>query len=296
MNVTITGASGFLGGAIDTHLKSIGDETSSYRVRYPLSPDTPGPSGDVLLHCSGIAHVSCPDTALVHAVNHELVVQSAGWAKAKGYNHFIFLSTALVWDDRLETIDATRDNPVPNSDYGKAKLAAEQEILELSNSSFWVSVIRLPLVYGPGVKGNLARLIDAVASWPVCPLGSKHALRSVTGVKTINRFVDHLIRHPKSGIYTLVETPQLSTLEMVRFIAEALPSNGMVVPIPGFVRPVLDRMSPGVSKRLLHSRVIKDQSLKQTGFDPAIGEDELRRGFAEMALHRYRQTERKNAR
>jgi len=295
MSVTITGSSGFLAGAIETYLASKGRSIAHFHVRHPLNPDASGPGGEVLVHCSGIAHATCPDTALVHTVNHQLVVQTAQWAQASGYSQFVFLSTALVWDETLETIDTDRTSAQPNTEYGKAKLAAEQDILRLESSSFTVSVVRLPLMYGPGVKGNLARLIDAVARWPVCPLGSKHALRSVTGVATLNRFVEHLIRHPASGIYTLVETPQLSTLEIVRFIAEALPSHGMVLPVPGFARPILDRMSPGVSKRLLHSRVINDKSVQRTGFDPTISEDELRRGFVEMALHRYRETERKNA-
>lgn len=295
MTVTITGAAGFLGSAVDTYLKSIGDETAHFRVRHPFKTDTPGPSGDVLLHCAGIAHAACPDASLVHTVNHELVVQTVQWAQAKEYKHFVFLSTALVWDDTLEQIDTTNNNPQPNTEYGRAKLAAEHDILNLANGSFTVSVVRLPLMYGPGVKGNLARLIDAVARWPVCPLGSRTALRSVTGVATLNRFVEHLVRYPQTGIYTLVETPQLSTLEMVQLIGAALPSRRMIVPLPGFSRPILDRISLGISKRLLHSRVINDQTVRQAGFDPAVSEDELRHGFAEMALHHYRQAERKNA-
>jgi nucleoside-diphosphate-sugar epimerase len=296
MNITITGASGFLGNAIEKYLESKGETTERFRVRYPLSLSTPGPSGDAFLHCAGIAHAAYPDIALVYAVNHELAVQAARLAKARGYSHFIFLSTALVWNDTLEKIDANEDNPLPNTEYGKAKLAAEHDIMYLSSNCFSVSVVRLPLVYGPGVKGNLARLIDAVARWPVCPLGYRHALRSVTGVATLNRFVEHLIRYPESGIYTLIETPKLSTLEMVRLIADALPNHGMIVPLPDFARPLFDRMSPGISKRLLHSRVINDQSVTLTGFDPTISEDELRHGLAEMTLHRYLQTERKNAR
>ncbi len=293
LNVTITGASGFIGSNIASHFATIGAGVSRYSIRYPLVSESTGPTGDVLIHCAGIAHTSFPDSDLVYQANHKLPVQTARWAKANGYGHFVFLSTALVWDESLELIDAARDAPVPNTDYGKAKLAAEEDISRLTSSSFAVSIVRLPLVYGPGVKGNLARLIDAVAKWPVCPLGSKEAIRSVTGVSTISRFVEHLVRGRKTGVYTLVDTPRLSTFEMVRYAHDALPNAGMVIPLPRFTRPVLDRMSPSIAKRLLHSRVIIDNTVRKTGFDPLVQKEDVRRGFGQMTHHRYEATQRK---
>ena len=270
-----------------------GTQVSRYSVRYPQTTDSTGPSGNVLIHCAGIAHAALPDPALIYQANHKLPVQTAIWAKEKGYSHFVFLSTGLVWDESLEVIDTGKDIPTPDTHYGKAKLAAEIEILGLADRSFAVSIVRLPLVYGPGVKGNLARLIDAVASWPACPLGSRKAIRSVTAVSTIIRFIEHLVRIQQTGIYTLIDTPRLSTFEMVRFIQAGLPNCGLAIPLPSFVRPVLDRVTPSISRRLLHSREIVDNSVRETGFDPIIEREAVREGFAQMARRHYEQAQRK---
>ena len=295
MNVTITGASGFIGSHLVSHFSERETNVGRYSVRYPLSADTVGPVGDVLVNCAGIAHTTYPDSVLVHQANRDLPVQTAQWAKSSGYTHYVFLSTTLVWDESLELIETERDVPEPNTEYGKAKLAAEKDIMSLTSSSFSVSVIRLPLVYGPGVKGNLVRLIDAVAKWPVCPLGSKEAVRSVTGLSTIGRFIEHVIKNRNQGVFTLIDTPQLTTFDMVRYIKDALPKSGAAIPLPYVTRFVLDRVSPAISTRLLHCRVIVDNSVRETGFDPSVETDVVRRDFGQMARHRYEQIQRKQS-
>lgn len=292
-NMTITGASGFIGSHLDSYFDAGETKVNRHSVRYPLSVDSIGPDGDVLVHCAGIAHTAFPDSALVHQANHDLPVQTALWAKSHGYTHYVFLSTTLVWDESLELIETESDVPEPNTEYGKAKLAAEKDIMSLASSSFSVSVIRLPLVYGPGVKGNLVRLIDAVAKWPVCPLGSKAAVRSVTGLSTISRFIEFVIKNRHQGVFTLIDTPQLTTLDMVRYLKDALPKSCAVVPLPYVTRFVLDRISPAISKRLLHSRVIVDNSVRETGFDPSVESEVVRRSFGQMARDRYDRIYRK---
>ena len=293
LRTTITGPSGFIGSNLLSHFADCGAQVSCYNLRYPQRFGSAGPSGDVLIHCAGIAHTEFPDPDLIHQANHELPLQTAEWAKAKGYAHFVFLSTSLVWDESLEVIDTGRDTPTPNTHYGKAKLAAEQDILDLTSRSFAVSVVRLPLVYGPGVKGNLARLIDAVTNWTVCPLGSREAIRSVTGVSTIGLFIQHLVDYRLTGVFTLVDTPKISTFEMVCLLRNGLPSSGITVPLPRFTRLALDRVSPSISRRLLHSRVIMDNTVRETGFNPIVEREVVRDGFTQMARRHYEYAQRK---
>lgn len=271
------------------HLNSHGIETNPFAVRHPLSIGESGPEGEVLVHCAGIAHASDPDDAAVHRVNHQLAVQTCEWAKAHGYRHLIFLSSTLVWDDSIQEIRTWTDRPQPNTEYGRAKLAAEEDLNQIASEGFLVSVIRLPLVYGPGVKGNLARLIDAVATWPLLPLGSSTAERSLTGVETLNGFIQFLIRHPQSGVFTLVDSRNVSTQDMIHMIAEGLPTHGIVISAPAFAKPILDVVSPSVSKRLFGSRVIHDRSVRDLGYNPTVSDEKLAASFREMAFCRYRE-------
>ena len=293
--ITITGGSGFLAQSIYDHLIQLSLDPVCFKVRYPLSIDAAGPVGKVLIHCAGIAHSNHPDPEVVRNANHLLAFQTAIWARANGYSCFILLSSVLVWDDSLEEVDSVADEPNPNTEYGIAKLSAERDIQKLRDTDFDIVIIRLPLMYGRGVKGNLARLIDAVALWPICPLGTFSARRSITSVQTLSRFVEYLIKKPVTGVFTLIDTPAISTMEMIRMIAEYLPTHGVVAPVPGFVSSLSCALLPSVSKRLFGSRIIRDGTVLGSGFDPVISDEERAIQFRSMVRTRYKQITEKRA-
>jgi len=245
-------------------------------------PDETAPSGEILIHCAGIAHVHYPDESLVWQANHQLAVDVARWARSSGCRHFIFLSSALVWDQARTDIDTAADIPKPDTVYGQAKLAAERDIAALEAPDFRVTVIRLPLVYGPGVQGNLEKMIRAVVEWPVCPIGSKTANRSVVGTATITRFIRHCIDGQIAGTFALVDTPAISTFDMLCTISGAVPSPALLIPAPAWTQSLLGVFRSALARRLFSSRVIHDTSVVQAGFDPIVSRERLTQGFSHM--------------
>ena len=104
---------------------------------------------------AGIAHIkeTKENAELYYKVNRDLAIETAKKAKAQGVKQFVFLSTMSVYG--METGVITKETiPHPKNNYGKSKLQAEEKILSLSDEDFKVCIIRPPMVYGEGCKGN----------------------------------------------------------------------------------------------------------------------------------------------
>lgn len=285
--VTITGASGFIGGHLCRYLSEVspGFIVNTLSVRGDLEALRSGPTGDILVHCAGIAHSTSNEKREITRINEELPFETARWARQAGYGQFLFFSSALVWGDHQQTVDVGKDVPEPSSVYGKAKLAAELRLRELSTEGFVVSIVRLPLVYGPGVKGNLARLIDLITRWPLIPVGSRTAMRSLCGVDTIGRFVSHLIDNRLGGVFTLVDAPVVSTYDMGRYIALGLHRTRHVVSSPAIMEAAIKRLNPAIGTRLYGNKVFRNGGIEDVGFSPRKPEEQIREDFAIMARY-----------
>ncbi|MFW5828260.1 MAG: NAD-dependent epimerase/dehydratase family protein [Alkalispirochaeta sp.] len=275
MNLTITGATGFVGCRLihacvsaDFTIKPVNLRDDSLEL----------PSGDVLVHLAAIAHSDASDEDQVFAVNRDLAIATAERAHATGYRHFIFLSSALVWGLEYESVDRTTPEK-PDSAYGRAKLEAEEGLRRLESSDFRVTILRPPLLYGPGVKGNLAKLLRAVHRWPVCPLGISENRRSLLHVDNLAAAIIHLARSSTSGTFSPVDAPPISTLEILNRIAARMSHHGKVIAMPKVARWALRRMAPGSARRLFGSFVVTDDSLARTGFLPPFTIDD---GFEKM--------------
>ena len=119
--------------------------------------------------------------------------------------------------------------------YAKSKIEAEKVLWEISSrTGLEVAVVRLPLVYGYGVKGNLARLIKIVRSGIPLPLSMIKNQRSMIG---IDNLVDFLIRctdHPEAGgkIFLVSDGENLSTPELIKLIASSMGRKANLFPMP----------------------------------------------------------------
>ena len=114
---------------------------------------------DVVVQAAGIAHRGKGETdaSLYYKVNRDMAYEAAKLAKASGAGQFIFLSSMSVYGRVTGHIDG--DTPLaPNTHYGRSKLAAEALLGALSGDGFHVAVLRPPMVFGPGCKGNYPRL------------------------------------------------------------------------------------------------------------------------------------------
>jgi nucleoside-diphosphate-sugar epimerase len=195
----------------------------------------------VVIHAAARAHVirdaAVDPLALYRSVNVQGTLHLARQAALSGVKRFVFISSIGVngaFSDLFRPF-ANDDAPAPIEDYAVSKWEAEQGLWEIaSQTGMEVVVVRPPLVYGPGVKGNFARLLDLVRSGVPLPLAAVNNRRSFIG---LDNLVDLLIRcvdHPKAaGEPLLVSDGQdLSTPELLSMIANAMGRPARLFPVP----------------------------------------------------------------
>ncbi len=169
---------------------------------------------DVVLHLSGIVHRKETDDMeeLYDKVNHRLAVAIANKAKENSVKQFILMSTAAVFGSK-ETHITIDTKPNPTTFYGKSKLAAEQDISKLQSKEFLVAIIRPPMVYGEGCKGNYPKLVKLAKLTPIFP--KLHNKRSMIYIDTLCEFLHMLIEQEGSGYYHPQDKDYVDTCELV---------------------------------------------------------------------------------
>ncbi|WP_138205983.1 NAD-dependent epimerase/dehydratase family protein [Haloimpatiens lingqiaonensis] len=175
---------------------------------------------DVVFHVAGIAHIkeTKENAELYYKVNRDLVYEVAQKSKNDGVKQFIFLSSMSVYG--METGVINKDTvPMPKSNYGKSKLQAEELIAPLQDSTFNIAVLRPPMIYGQGCKGNYVRLEKFALKSPIFPdIKNK---RSMIYIDNLCEFVKLLIDDCSSGLFLPQNEEYVCTSDMVREIAEA---------------------------------------------------------------------------
>lgn len=179
---------------------------------------------DTMLCPLGIAHVSTDPSmeAQYYAVNRDLPVAIANKAKSEGVKQFIFFSSMIVYGadktiGKEFVIDAATA-PNPENFYGKSKLEAEQELLKLNDDNFSVTILRIPMVYGPGCKGNFPQLLKIAKKSPLCPLIQNK--RSMIYVDNLCEFLKLVIENKKLGIHYPQNSEYVSTVDIIKTAAK----------------------------------------------------------------------------
>ncbi|MCF7939490.1 MAG: NAD-dependent epimerase/dehydratase family protein [Spirochaetales bacterium] len=267
MKTTISGSNGFIGSRLIDLLFLKGLQVQCVKLRYSLEDNIDIPIGDTFVHLAAIAHSDNSEKEQIFAVNRDLAVSAARKARELGYSHFIFLSSVLVWGSENEFVSFSV-SPNPDTNYGRAKLEAEQIINSFNSSKFTVSIIRPPLVHGPYVKGNLRILIRAIQKWPLCPLGSFKNRRSMLNLDNLCEFIYFLIKNRLGGTFCIQDQQSISSMQLINYIAEELPSHGLITPMPRLVQLLIKKFAPGIYRRLFNSFLIEDDSALAAGFSP----------------------------
>lgn len=192
---------------------------------------------DCVYHVAGIAHsdsgkISPEKAKLYYAVNTDLTVETAKKAKAEGVKQFIFMSSAIVYGESApigKTKVITKDTPVsPVNSYGDSKVQAEKGILPLNDNNFKVVILRPPMIYGPGSKGNYPVLSKLAQKLPVFPKVDNQ--RSMLYIENLMEFVRLMIENEEQGIFWPQNEAYSNTTELVKLIAKAHGKKILVVP------------------------------------------------------------------
>lgn len=179
---------------------------------------------DVVYNVAGIAHVkaSKDEEPLYYAVNRDMVIAIAKTAKEAGVKQFIHMSSMIVYKE-VKTLKGKQiyhdTEPKPNGFYGDSKLQGEQGVRALADDKFKVCIIRPPMIYGPGCKGNFPRLVWLAQKTPIFP--EWHNKRSMLHINNLCEFVKQLIIHEVAGTVYPQNAEYADTVEIIRYYAKA---------------------------------------------------------------------------
>lgn len=180
---------------------------------------------DVVFHVAGIAHVSTDPNMedLYYKVNRDLTIETAKKAKAEGVKQFIFMSSIIVYGDsshinHKRVIDKNTV-PEPSNFYGRSKLEAEECIIPLIDENFNVVVIRPPMIFGKGSKGNYPKLAKMAQKLPIFPDVKNE--RSMLHIDNLCEFIRLMIVNEERGTFFPQNREYVGTSELVKLVADA---------------------------------------------------------------------------
>ena len=219
--ILITGANSYIGTSFEKWVSQYPDKyyVDTIDMEDNHWKEKPFKGYDVVFHVAGIAHIkeTRKNTNLYYKVNRDLAYELAQKAKNDGVMQFIFLSSMSVYGIENGTID--KNTPLnPKSNYGKSKLQAEELIITLEEDAFKVAILRPPIIYGKGCKGNYPRLSNFAQKAPFFP--NVKNKRSMIHIDNLCEFVRLLIDGYSRGLFFPQNEEYVCTSEMVKLIAE----------------------------------------------------------------------------
>lgn len=227
--VLITGANSYIGTSFENYVMQCHDyQIDTVDMIDGKWRDKSFSEYDSVFHVAGIAHsdtgkVSEERKHFYYQINTDLTIETAEKAKADGVGQFIYMSSAIVYGDsapigKLKRI--TRDTPVaPANFYGDSKVQAENGLLKLADEGFHVVILRPPMIYGKGSKGNYPQLSKFAQKLPLFPYIKNE--RSMLYIGNLTEFVKLMIDNNESGIFYPQNAEYVATSEMVQVIAQA---------------------------------------------------------------------------
>jgi len=289
----VTGANGFVGAALCKHILANGMEVhaatrsdhllqSSEHLKVfvvgELDQNTdwiPALTGvDAVIHLAARVHVMNDDAIdplrEFLKVNVEATVKLARQAAAAGVKRFVYLSSIKVNGEftSMERPFRETDIPNPRDFYAVSKLRAEEALRPLAaGTGMEVVIIRPPMVYGPGVKANFAKLLKSVDKGIPLPLGHVANKRSFVFVDTLCDALLQCATHPAAAghTYLVSDGNDMSTAELVQAIALALNRPVRLLPVPvSLIRIAAKAVGRGaVVDRLTQSLVVDSSIIRK---------------------------------
>jgi len=295
--VLLTGANGFVGRNVAPLLAANGMIVRQ-AMRKPSSEpntviiDTIGPETnweealrgvDAVVHLAARVHHPREEHAseIYRSINTEGTLHLARCAAKAGVRQFIYLSTILVNGASTDGRPPFREeDPVmPRGVYGLSKAAAETGLEAMAkDTEMSITVVRPPLIYGPGALGNFRLLVKAAERGVPLPFGSIHNRRAFLGVENLASFIVHRLTRPvgKFEVFLVADGEQVSTPEFVRRIAMAMGKKPRIVPFPLFALKALFRVSghSEASDSVAGSQEVDTSKALKTGWRPPLSLEE----------------------
>jgi UDP-glucose 4-epimerase len=295
--VLVTGANGFVGRHVVPALAREGCEVRR-AVRRPSGAagevviDELGPSTDwraALEGVDGVVHLAARvhhqhderSYQLYRDTNVEGTLHLARCAIEAGVQQFIFVSTVLVYGRSNDGRPPFREGDIltPRGLYGLSKAEAEAGLKSLArNHDMRVTVVRPPLVYGAGAKGNFASLTKAVRLRLPLPFGAIHNQRAFVSVQNLSSFIAFCLARPapKFDVFLVADNEQVSTPEFIRRLATAAGVKPYLFPAPTSLLNGLLRISGRSDARqsLIGSLQLDISKAASIGWQPPYALDE----------------------
>lgn len=265
----ITGASGFIGSNFIERYK---DKYNIIPVDLlKIKPEEIDFRGvDTVLHLAALVHqMKGAPREKYFEVNTELTRRVAEEAKKQGVRHFVFYSTVKVYgydgdlyNHNLILNEESECKPI-NDPYGESKWEAEKILRRLEDDNFKIGIIRPPMVYGKGVKGNMESLIKLVKILPVLPFNYDKNRRSLVNIENLMYLTTLVIDKEASGVFLPLDEKNISLKEIVKGIEKAYNLKRINIPMIQPIFWLLTKVKPNIMVRLFGTLQFDNQQTKE---------------------------------
>jgi len=254
-NILLTGATGFVG---KRFLEYNSEKFNIFPVSFEKWDETNieiFKNAKTIVHSAGIAHrMEKTDPDLYFEVNFRKTKIFADIAKSKGTKHFIFISTIKAFGEYQNGI-LTEASPckADNDPYGQSKLLAENYLKSIEDGNFIVSIIRPPLIYGPGVKGNLIKFLELADTLLPLPFKNVANRRTMIFLDNFIELINRIIETKHSGIFLAGDKTPISTEKLISEIRLCLRKESNLFSIPNVLKNMISFVKPEFALRLFGS-------------------------------------------
>jgi len=311
LRVLVTGAGGFVGHCLTEELARDGHEVISVHRRAGLY----APTGKILIipeianhewrgHLEGVdcvvhlaARVHNPSDGLsseqsYFRTNRDATAQLVRACVASEVKRFVFLSTVKVMGECSADHSFTEGDCVkPMNPYARSKAEAELAIMEgCDGTGMTFSILRPPLVYGPGVRANFLRLMDLVYRQVPLPFGLANNERSFVFVRNLTHALSFCMTESTANRTLFVSDGEnLSTSDLIERLAGSLGVSALQIPVPVSLIRLAGRIirKGEAVDRLLGSLIVSSQAIRECGWCPPYTLDEGLATTTNWYLSRY---------
>lgn len=273
--ILITGANSYIGVSFENYIKE--NFAKDYEVDTVDMLDGSWREKDfskydVVYHVAGIAHsdsgkISEEKSKLYYAVNTDLAIETAKKAKSEGVKQFIFMSSAIVYGESAKIGKSKvicKDTELsPANSYGDSKVQAEKGITSLQDYNFKVVILRPPMIYGKGSKGNFPTLIKFAKKLPFFPYVKNE--RSMLYVGNLVEFVRLMIENDESGVFFPQNAEYSNTSELVKMIGLGLGKKVRLIKGFGWLLKMLSIFTGLINKAF--GNLAYDKALSEYKYD-----------------------------